>query len=134
MMHGIGMSFGLLCLVIPVALAVIGVPLLRRLFAGNSPADRLDRQSPVAPESVIDATLFRLAQRFNGRLTVSDVVVETGLRPQDAEQALQSTADGLRVLMDVQSDGSVVYDFVELHGSNRLSSAQDAPGTTARDE
>lgn len=60
------------------------------------------------------AEVYRLAKRYNGVLTVSDVVTELGLEPQDAGKLLDSMADGHRVVMDVDDRGSVSYIFREL--------------------
>lgn len=70
-------------------------------------------------EAPTAADLYRLAQRHAGKLTVSNVVVELGVDPTVAEQSLQACSDEIRVRMDVQDDGRVIYHFLELEDSGR---------------
>ncbi len=114
MMHGFGMSFGFWWMIVPIVVLIIGGRLLRRLIGRRDSDRRIVQDRSGAPESIADATIFRLAKRLNGRLTVSDVVIETGMKPSDAEHALQAMTDGLRVRMEVSSDGLVIYEFAEL--------------------
>lgn len=118
MMHYFSISFGLWWVVVPIVALVIGAPLLRQLLGqllGRRDGDpRIEQDQPAAVDSIPDATIYRLAKRMNGRLTVSDVVIETGMGLSDAEKLLQAMTDGLRVRMEVLPDGFVVYEFVEL--------------------
>jgi len=57
--------------------------------------------------------VFRLAKRYAGVLTVSDVVSEPGIDPTEAEELLERLTDGRRVDMQVDSDGVVRYVFRE---------------------
>jgi hypothetical protein len=59
--------------------------------------------------------LYRLAHNHGGTLTVSDVVVELGVEPAEAEAALESITDGQRVQMEVSPEGRVTYRFVEIN-------------------
>jgi hypothetical protein len=61
-----------------------------------------------------EAAVFRLAKRKRGVLTVSDVIVETGLNVSQAEELLQSLVDGVRVKMEVDQEGAIHYEFPEL--------------------
>lgn len=58
--------------------------------------------------------LFKLAYRRKGRLTVSDIVIETGLGVEEAEQLIQGMVDNVRVRMEVNERGMVVYEFPEI--------------------
>ncbi|TVR58219.1 MAG: hypothetical protein EA426_10535 [Spirochaetaceae bacterium] len=58
--------------------------------------------------------IFRLAFRSKGQITVSDVVVETGLDLEEAEHLLESMVDHTHVRMEVRDDGSVLYEFPEI--------------------
>ncbi len=60
--------------------------------------------------------LYRLAHKHGGTLTVSEVVVELGVEPKDAEASLEAITDGRRVQMEVGTDGGVFYRFVEIAG------------------
>ena len=62
----------------------------------------------------IQAKIFRLALRQKGVVTVSDVVIDTGLCVSDAEKMLEEMVDGIRVKMEVTEDGMVQYEFPEI--------------------
>ena len=79
--------------------------------------DRTPEYEPrraVRPGRTDESRIFRLARSQGGAVTVSDVVVETGLDVNAAEAMLDRLVDGLRVTMDVEDDGSVVYSFPEI--------------------
>lgn len=61
-----------------------------------------------------EVEIFRLADRLGGRVTVSDVVVTTGLTPREADLTLQAMVDGVRVQLEVTDRGAVYYIFPEL--------------------
>jgi hypothetical protein len=65
-------------------------------------------------ESTNEARIFKLAYRLKGRLTVSDIVVETGLGVREAEQLIESMVDSNRVRMEVDDRGIVTYEFPEI--------------------
>lgn len=62
----------------------------------------------------IEARVFKLAYRLHGRITVSDVVVDTGLGVDEAERILERMVDNQRVRMEVDSNGLMIYEFPEL--------------------
>lgn len=62
----------------------------------------------------LEARLFRAAYKQRGRLTVSDVVIETGLGIREAEELINGMVDGLRVRMEVDEQGHVIYEFPEI--------------------
>lgn len=66
------------------------------------------------PRRPTQAQLFRLAHKLKGRLTVSDIVVETGLSVSEAEELAESMVDGTRVRMEVDDRGIVTYEFPEI--------------------
>jgi len=59
-------------------------------------------------------SIYKLAYRLQGRITVSDIVVETGMDAKAAEELIQSMVDNQRVRMEVDSDGMLVYEFPEI--------------------
>ncbi len=61
-----------------------------------------------------EARIFQLAFRNRGRITVSDVVIETGMDPKQTEELLNGMVDGTRVRMEVSERGFVYYEFPEL--------------------
>ena len=68
------------------------------------------RRRPVVDE----ARIFKLAYRLKGRLTVSDIVVETGLSVHEAEELIESMVDSTRVRMEIDERGIVTYEFPEI--------------------
>lgn len=76
--------------------------------------DDYDDDQPRRADTVSDSHLFRLASQSRGRLTLSDVVVNTGMTLKQAEQRMNGLADGVHVNMAVQEDGTVLYEFPEL--------------------
>ena len=70
----------------------------------------------------LDSRVFTLALRQEGKVTVSDVVVETGLSVRSAEEYLDSMVDGLRVVVDYDTRGRPHYIFPELLGATEIDS------------
>jgi hypothetical protein len=68
--------------------------------------------------------LFKLAFRLGGRLTVSDIVIETGLGVQEAEAVIEAMVDNTHVNMEVNDDGMVVYEFPEIIARMKQSGPQ----------
>jgi len=62
----------------------------------------------------LEARVFKLANRRKGRITVSDVVIDTGLGVNQAEELLQNMVDNNRVTMEVTDEGMVYYEFPEI--------------------
>ena len=62
----------------------------------------------------IEGRIFRAALKHSGRLTVSDIVLETDLGIREAEEQINGMVDGTHVRMEVQDDGLVVYEFPEI--------------------
>ena len=67
-------------------------------------------------ESLLQSKIFRLAARQGGRVTVSDVVIETEMGVNEAESFMDRLVDGSHVRMEVNDDGKVFYEFPELLG------------------
>lgn len=58
--------------------------------------------------------IFRLAQSMGGRLSLSEVIIETGLGVREAEQILDNLVDGIHVSLEIDDSGRVYYVFSEL--------------------
>jgi hypothetical protein len=125
---GSGFMFGpLIPILLLAGAAYVGWKLFNRrdgrdIADERSQADRHGRnQRHATPriEAPSAADLYRLAQRHGGTLTVSNVVVELGVDPSLAERSLQACSDEIRVRMDVQDDGRVIYHFLELEDTHR---------------
>ncbi|MFP4363453.1 MAG: hypothetical protein ACLFR1_06245 [Spirochaetia bacterium] len=60
------------------------------------------------------ARIFKLADKMKGRITLSDIVLETGLDMDEAEKLIESMVDGSHVTMEVNENGMLVYEFPEI--------------------
>jgi hypothetical protein len=72
-----------------------------------------------------EADVFRLAARRGGTLTLSDVVLGTGLGLKEAERFMDQMVDGVRVRMEINPRGAIVYEFPEI--VSRLAAEKSAP-------
>jgi hypothetical protein len=82
----------------------------RREFEGFFPPN----VHPWARGSSQEARIFQLANKLKGRVTISDVVIETGMGVQEAEELMQRLVDNTRVRMEVDDRGLVTYEFPEI--------------------
>lgn len=69
---------------------------------------------PLSRPGNLELRIFRLAHKLKGRITVTDIVLETGLGVQEAEETVNRMVDGMRVRMEVDGKGIVVYEFPEI--------------------
>jgi len=101
-----------------------GMRFFNELFNNSNRLDARDRSQiydrsrygfsiPTRSRS-IESRIFRAAFKYKGRLTVSDIVLETDLGIRDAEEVINSMVDGTHVRMEVQDSGLVVYEFPEI--------------------
>jgi YHS domain-containing protein len=71
-------------------------------------------------ESVPEAAIYRVAQKHGGRLTVSELIIDTGLPSEEVEKLLQAMSDGTHVRMDVSRTESCGMNFPKSsHGQSR---------------
>lgn len=70
-------------------------------------------------------TLYKLAYKLKGRITVSDIVIETGIEVKEAEELIQSMVDNQRVRMEVDENGMLVYEFPEIIARLERGSSDD---------
>lgn len=75
---------------------------------------RLPETASPAGRDRMQARVFKLAYRLKGRVTVSDVVVETGMPVQEAEELLEGMVDGIHVRMEIRDNGGILYEFPEI--------------------
>ena len=80
------------------------------------------RRSDVPRKKDFDGVIFSLAYRLKGKITLSDIIVETGLAVREAEGVIEAMVDGVRVRMEVDRNGMVVYEFPEI-----ISRFEDGP-------
>lgn len=73
----------------------------------------ISRES-VPKKATLEGRIFRLAHKSKGRITVSDVVIETGLRVEEAESLMDSMVDNSHVSLEVGSNGMLTYEFPEI--------------------
>ena len=101
-------------LIVPFAI-YIAVRFTKRLpVFRNRGIVREDSQTAQIDAPLLQSRILAAAQKNNGFLTVSDVVLSTGLSIKQAEESLNSMVDSYRVKMEVSDSGIVVYEFVEL--------------------
>jgi hypothetical protein len=112
MFPGIGILWMLL---LPVAAGLVGFALIvtARMVRTALERTRSRRGRGVGKHS-IEYQILRVAARRGGVLTVTDLVMETGLAIEQAEKALDRMVDGKRVSMNVSDAGVVTYEFIEL--------------------
>ena len=109
-------TFSIVWFLLPFFLVTLGTSLIGRANRRFGSVRRGTGQREIASFRLetVEPTIYRLAKRLDGRLTVSDVVVETGLPVREAEQTLQTMTDSVRVRMEVDERGVVTYEFTEL--------------------
>lgn len=115
MMHGMQLPTDYAWIFIPFA-AYVATRLIRGLRLRNRSwrtRETLDDDGP-AHGTISHQEVFRAAAAHGGRLTVSELVVESGVPAAQAEKLLRQLTDGSRVCMEIGSDGVVWYEFPEL--------------------
>lgn len=109
--------------IFPLIFFVIAARVASRFFRGVSRRsaiedDYLDERvrsiEGRSRDSSHEARIFKLAYRLKGRITVSDIVVETGLGVQEAETLIEGMVDSSHVRMEVDDNGLVTYEFPEI--------------------
>ena len=87
---------------------------IRRRFS-RPVSDQADPFGYRMPTRDLESVIFGLARRMKGRITLSDVIIETGLGVRDAENFINNMVDGVRVCMEVDEErGFVIYEFPEI--------------------
>ena len=115
MFGGFGMFFGIiLMLIIPAAIFFV-IKLKRGLITlkKEDPEKSVSKGSNTDPES-FHGKIMNLALDNKGVLTVTDVVMATGLSLKQAEEVLNNMVDEYRVKMEVKDSGIIVYEFIEI--------------------
>jgi len=97
--------------VIGLAVVSAGALFIRR-FITNPSAPKKNKGDTA--KSFIQREIFKLASTEGGSISVSDVVLATGLTIAEAEKSLNDITDGFRIRMDVTDSGIVRYVFTEL--------------------
>jgi len=119
-MHGFGFPLFMGGPVVWIVLFAAAYLLIRRVGIprrGSAPTGGW-YPSKGSSQKTTETEIYRMAARYGGKITVSDVVTKLGLEPEQAEQLLDSMADGLRVRMEVSEEGMVSYVFPELKREN----------------
>lgn len=119
-MMGMGFMFPGFFLIFLVAIVAAAI-----LFGVNGIRKRQGKrrygkgESRMTDRRPIQQRIMRLALDHGGVLTVTDVVLATGISMKQAEQTLNEMVDGFRVKMEVTDSGIVHYEFTELIGDER---------------
>jgi hypothetical protein len=108
---------------IPIFFFVMVARVIRRFSRGyqrdryvdqDTPYTAFPSQGPRGDSRPTQGQIFKLAYRLKGRLTVSDLVVESGMELSEAERLMESMVDGTHVRMEVDDRGIVTYEFPEI--------------------
>jgi len=87
----------------------------KRSFRNSRLFDNLNAKSfTVKKPRDAQHQIFRLANKMHGKLTVSDIVINTGIGIKEAEETMNKMTDGMRVRMEVDDRGIVIYEFPEI--------------------
>lgn len=118
-------------LIMPLALIFFGLFFVRRIFSRffrrldePDPDELVSRQyRAIAGKDIIkkedtEVKIFKLAKRLKGKITLSDIVLETGLGLNEAEKYINSLVDGIHIKMEVKENGLVMYEFPEIIARN----------------
>ena len=73
-----------------------------------------DRNGEPLEGPITQGRVFRLAKKRDGRLTVSDVVLGTGVSIKKAEKFMEDLVDGTHVTLEIEAEGRIVYLFPEI--------------------
>jgi hypothetical protein len=111
---------------LPIALLLVSVGFLdtfrrrvhRGALLGKRTADSTERNN-------LDSSIFRLAKRSGGKVSLSEIVIETGLELEAAEKYMDSMIDNSHVSMDVDKGGRLRYVFPELVPKNENSRREE---------
>jgi hypothetical protein len=114
--------FGPLFFILPLLVLLVASRFLSGLFRHAMrdalPAEAggklLRREIDFGRARALESRVFSLAYRMGGRVTVSDVVIDSGLGIKDAEALLDGMTDELRVRMVLDEGGLVAYEFPEI--------------------
>jgi hypothetical protein len=111
-------------LILPVIIFVVVARLVSRYRRQQNtfvpPGTRRDMMMPGQSTPLLrgasqDARIFKLAYKLKGTVTLSDIVVETGMTLHDAQQVVESMVDNAHVRMEVDDQlGTVTYEFPEI--------------------
>ena len=122
--------FSFVSLLVPVIFFVVVIRIIRSFFRSSHrniesrmsdlrlPDRNTDFETIASYPSVRppgrEGEIFRLADEMKGRLTVSDIVLETDLSIREAEDVINGMVDGTHVRMEVEDNGLVLYEFPEI--------------------
>ena len=105
---------------LPILFVLFGINAFRALGRGWKGRAEIDVRPEVGWSQLeqMDGALFRLAKRRGGRITLSDIVVETGMDMRNAERYMNSLVDHSHVSVEVDARGRILYAFPELLGES----------------
>jgi hypothetical protein len=114
MMHGFGLSSVFMWLIGAVVVFAFSGILIRWFRGQLSQHRKVPTNGGHREGQKSEADIYRLARKLGGYLTVSDVVIHLGYSTRQAENLLEKMTDGLRIRMEVNDNGLIVYEFSEL--------------------
>jgi len=110
---------GIFIWIIPFFLIIVGVRALRRFLESGRREDEYSDELPrvinrTGNQDNRESLIFKLADRMKGRVTLSDIVLETGMGLKEAESFIKKMIDGVHVTMEVTDTGKIIYEFPEI--------------------
>ncbi len=124
-MHGMGFPFFPFMMIVPLFFIAAAAIVLMRVFGNTRLSGTGTRNARNLPADDIDAQIFRAAKKQRGRLTISDLIIETGWSAKEAQGALERLSDGVHVRMNVLESGSIEFVFPDLIGHHETKDRND---------
>jgi hypothetical protein len=101
----------MMLLLMVVAPIVVGSLLIRNHFLSNRKISEESRKNILASR---EKEVLRLAKEKGGELTVPEIVSETSMNTEEADEIMRELVVKRYVDMKITNQGTVVYEFFEL--------------------
>ena len=109
--------------IFPIIFIGLAIYIARRIYHANKRQRYTDRYGlerygeitdRILAKNPKEGELFKIAHKYRGRITLSDIVLETGMSIKEAENFIEPLVDGMHIRMEVSDKGFVVYEFPEI--------------------
>jgi hypothetical protein len=90
---------------------VTGALIIRLHYAKKKHAELQSRKSILASR---EKEIWRLAKQKGGELTISEIVAETSMNADEADEILRELVVKRHADMKLTNDGTVIYEFFDL--------------------
>ena len=99
-----------------------GVMLIRSNYLANKKKELESRKTILASR---EKEILKLAKQKDGELTIPEIVAETSMNTEEADEIMRELVVKRYVDMKITNQGSVVYEFFELTREHKDSLNQD---------